>query len=160
TRLRVLARGLLVFAPLALLGNQASSVLRYPDIGTAVLYSPYAFLTGTLVVSRRRDWIWYVLVGSFAHFVTHWPQWSLSWVLWADVANIARPLGACLLWTRLMGPPPRLDSARSLPLFIASAVIVAPAVGATIGAASVVLHGAAPTYWQPWTAWFVSNALT
>jgi signal transduction histidine kinase len=39
-------------------------------------------------------------------------------------------------------------------------VLVAPAVGATIGAANVVLHDAAETYWRPWSAWFVSNALT
>ena len=149
-----------MLAALALLGNEGSSALRYPDVGTAVLYSPYAFLTGALVVSRRRDWIWYILVGSAAHFVTHWPQWSLSWVLLADVANIARALVAALLLNRLIGDPPRLERARSLTLFIVSAVFVAPAVGATIGAANVVMHGAATSYWQPWTAWFVSNALT
>src|SRR5262249_22728968 len=38
--------------------------------------------------------------------------------------------------------------------------IVAPAAGATIGAASVVAHGASATYWRPWLAWFASNALT
>ncbi|HEY1307331.1 MAG TPA: ATP-binding protein [Vicinamibacterales bacterium] len=160
TQLRGLARGLLVFAPLALLGNETSAMLRYPAIGTAVLYSPYAFLTAALVVSRRRDWIWYILIGSAAHFVTHWPQWTLSWVVFADAANLARALVAALLLNRLVGNPPHLDSARSLTLFIVSAVVAAPAVGATIGAANVVLHGAATAYWQPWAAWFVSNALT
>ena len=32
--------------------------------------------------------------------------------------------------------------------------------GSTIGAANVVFHGASETYWRPWSAWFVSNALT
>ena len=155
-----LVGGLLLFAPIALAGNAIGSVLRYPDLGTAVLFPPYAALTAALVVSRRRDWIWYILVGSLAHLVTHWPQWSLSWVLLADVANIARALTAAALLRWLCGGPPRLDSLRELPLFAFSAVAVAPAVGATIGAANVMLHGAAATYWLPWSGWFVSNALT
>jgi len=155
-----LAAGLLLFAPLALLCNAIGPVLRYPDIGAAVLFPAYAALTAALVVSRRRDWIWYILAGSFAHLITHWPQWPLSWVLLADVANVARALTAAALLRRLFGGPPRLDGFRALWLFVVSAVVAGPAVGATIGAANVVLHGAAETYWRPWSAWFVSNALT
>jgi signal transduction histidine kinase len=43
---------------------------------------------------------------------------------------------------------------------LVSAVLVAPAVGATIGAANLVWLGASPSYWRPWAAWFLSNALT
>src|SRR3982751_453615 len=92
-----LARGLLLFVPIALAGNLIGAVLRYPDLGSAVLFPPYAALTAALVVSRRRHWIWYVLAGSLAHLVTHWPHWPLSWVLLADVANIARALTAATL---------------------------------------------------------------
>ena len=49
---------LVVFALLALAGNAIGSVLRYPDIGAAVLFLPYAALTAVLVVSPRRHWIW------------------------------------------------------------------------------------------------------
>ncbi len=152
--------GLLLFAPIALIGNAIGSVLRYPDLGAAVLFPPYAALTAALVVSRRRHWGWYILAGALAHLVTHWPQWPLSWVLLADVANVARALTAAALLRWLFGGPPRLDSFRALLLFILSAVLVAPAVGATLGAANVLLHGAAVTYWRPWSGWFVSNALT
>ena len=155
-----LAWGLLLFVPIVLAGNGISLALRYPDIGSAVLFPPYAALTAALVVSRRRDWIWYLLVGSLAHLLAHWPHWSLSWVLLADVANIARALTAAALLRWLFGGLPRLDSIRALSLFVLSAVVAAPAVGATIGAANVVLHGASDVYWRPWSAWFVSNALT
>ena len=154
------AAGLLIFAPIALIGNAIGSVLRYPDLGSAVLFPPYAALTAALVVSRRRHWGWYVLVGALAHLVTHWPQWPLSWVLLADVANVARALTAAALLRWLFGGPPRLNGFRALGLFFLSAVVVAPAVGATLGAANVLLHGAAETYWRPWSGWFVSNALT
>lgn len=155
-----LAIGLLLFAPLALAGNAVGSVLRYPDLGAAVLFPPYAVLTAALVASRRRHWGWYILAGALAHLITHWPQWSLSWVLLADVANVLRALTAAMLLGWLFGGPPRLDSLRALWLFILSAVVVAPAVGATLGAANVLLHGAAETYWRPWIGWYVSNALT
>jgi two-component system sensor kinase FixL len=35
-----LAAGLLLFVPLALFGNEIGSVLRYPDVGAAVLFPP------------------------------------------------------------------------------------------------------------------------
>jgi len=134
--------------------------LRYPDVGAAVLFPPYAALTAALVVSSPRHWVWYILAGGVAHFVTHWPHWSVSWVLLADVANVARAITAAVLLRRLFNGPPRLDTLRSLAGFIGGAAVLGPAVGATIGAANVVVHGASPTYWQPWRAWFLSNALT
>src|SRR5262245_20306272 len=152
--------GLLLFALLALAGNEVGSLLRYPDIGAAILFPPYAALTAALLVCPRRHWIWYILVGSAAHFMTHWPQWSLSWVMFADAANIARALTAAILLRALLGDSLRLDSIRRLLLFGIAAVLVAPAAGATIGAANVVAHGASETYWRPWIGWFTSNALT
>ena len=83
-----LTSGLLLFAPLVLLGNAMGVIFKYPDVGAAVLYPPYAALTAALMLSRRRDWVWYILVGLIAHFATHWPRWSPSWVLFADLANI------------------------------------------------------------------------
>ncbi|HET9766898.1 MAG TPA: ATP-binding protein [Thermoanaerobaculia bacterium] len=155
-----LAQGLALLAPALLVGSEIGALLRYPDIGAAVLYPAYAVLTAVLVVSRRRDWIWYVLLAALAHFAAHWPHWPLSWVLFADLANSTRAVVAAVLLLRLLGPRPRLDGLRELALFIFAAVAVAPAVGATLGAANVMLHGAAAEYWQPWRAWFVSNALT
>jgi len=101
-----------------LLGNVVGLTLRYPDIGSAVLYPPYAALTAALIVSSRRHWVWYILVGSATHLVTHWPHWTLSWVLLADVANIARALTAAVLLRRVFAGPPRLDDLRVLAGFV------------------------------------------
>jgi signal transduction histidine kinase len=150
----------LLYVPVSLLGNVVGLSLRYPDIGSAVLYPPYAALAAALTVSSRRHWGWYILVAVAAHFITHWPHWTLSWVLLADVANVARALTAAVLLRRVFAGPPRLDDLRVLAGFVVTAAVIAPAVGATIGAANVVLHGASPTYWRPWTAWFLSNSLT
>ena len=155
-----LASALLVFGAIALLGNSIGFLLRYPDIGSAVLFPPYAALTVALLVSPPRTWLGFIAVGAVAHMVTHWPHWPLSWVVLADVANVARALTAALLMRRWLKDPPRLDSIRALVLFVICAVLIAPAIGATLGATNVVLHGASATYWQSWRAWFMSNALT
>ena len=159
-RLTPLARGLLLFSPAVLLGNAVGSLMRYPDIGAALFFLPYAVLTTALVLAPRRHWVWYILVGAVAHFITHWPHWTVSWVLLADVANVVRALVAAVLLRRLFDGPPRLDSIRALLVFVVSAVLIAPAAGAAIGAANVMLHGASSTYGAPFRAWFMSNALT
>ncbi|HKW03178.1 MAG TPA: MASE1 domain-containing protein [Vicinamibacterales bacterium] len=156
-----LAAGMLLFVPLAIVGNFVGLTLRYPELGAAVLFPPYAALTAALVVSPRRDWVWYILVGGVAHFVASWPHWPVTWVLLADVGNVARALTAVALLRWLFGAKvPRLASVRALGEFAVAAVFIAPAVGATIGAADIMLHHGAATYWRPWTAWFISNALT
>src|SRR5688572_6951045 len=157
---RRLWTALSIFALASLVGNEIGSALRYADVGSAVFFPPYALLTAALVASPRRQWIWFLIVGSLTHFVTHWPQWALSWVVLADVANVARALVAAVLLQRLSATTPRLDTLHGLSIFFVAAVVVAPAVGASIGAANVVFHGTSATYWTPWRAWFVSNALT
>ena len=158
-KLPPLARRLLVFAPLVFLGNAFAALVRLPASGAAVLFFPYAVLTAFLILAPARDWVWYILVAAIGHFLTHWPRWSLSWVLFADLANIARALTAVVALRLVFRGEPRLDTIRSLLLFVACAVFLAPAVGATIGAGNVALQGGSP-YGAAWKAWFLSNALT
>ncbi|HEY7394719.1 MAG TPA: ATP-binding protein [Gemmatimonadaceae bacterium] len=155
-----LATGMLFFVPIAFVGNELGVLLRYPQIGAAVLYPPYAALTAALVASHRRHWIWYILAASIVHAAANLAHWPVSWVLLADLANIARAVVAAVALRAFFGGPPKLDSIPELVLFCLAAVVVAPAVGATIGAANLVIHNASPSYWRPWTGWFMASALT
>lgn len=152
--------GLLLFAVVSLAGNAVGATMRYPEIGAAVLFPPYAALTAALVVSARRDWVWFILIDGVAHFVAHWSQFSVSWMFFADLANICRALAAAVLLRWLFVGTPKLESVDGLLRFVVSAVVIAPAIGATIGAANVLLHGASDSYAMAWIAWFMSNALT
>src|SRR5262245_40355203 len=105
---RRLAVRLLLFALITLVGHFLGAAFRYPDVGAALLFPPYAVVTAALVVSRRRDWAWYALIAVAAHVATHWPQWPISWILVADLANIARAVVAALLLQRVLGDSPRL----------------------------------------------------
>src|SRR5262245_59418246 len=155
-----LSLGLVVFGIVALFGNAVGSWLRYPEIGAAVLFPPYAALTTALLFSPRRDWIWYIAVGAIAHAIPVRDEFAPTWILVSDVANVTRALVATLLLEWLFDGPPRLVDMRSLALFISAAVVAAPAVAATIGASNVVIHDAPASYWKTWMGWFMSNALT
>ena len=56
--------------------------------------------------------------------------------------------------------PRQFQDVPGLARFLLAAVLVAPAVGATIGALNVVVHAVPQTYWRTWIEWFMSNALT
>ena len=73
--------GMLFLLPVSLVGNEVGALFRYPEIGSAVLFPPYAALTAVLVVSPARHWIWYLLGAVATHVIAHWPQWTLSFVL-------------------------------------------------------------------------------
>jgi signal transduction histidine kinase/integral membrane sensor domain MASE1 len=155
-----LGRGLSLFVPLICAGNLVGVFLRYPNHGAAILFPPYAVLTAVLLASRRRDWIVYIVVGTVCHFATSIQQWPFWWVALADVANVARACVAVLLLERLLGTHPRLDSIASLVRFVVAAAIVAPAVGATIGATNAILYDTPTTYAAMWRNWFGASALT
>lgn len=141
-------------------GNELSATFRFPQIGTALLYPPYAILTAALVLSPPGRWWIYLLAAFAAHFLPHWRHWPLTWIVLADVANLARALCAAIALRRFCGVPPRVSSLQGMLVFVLVAALVAPALGAFIGAGVVVLHGGATDYSLAWTAWFLSNALT
>ncbi len=160
TRALPLRRGLLLYLPVIFAGNLVGAFLRYPEHSAAILFPPYAALTAVLIASHRRHWIVYAGLAVLFHFATSMGHWPLSWIALATVANLARAFVAALLILRLLGPRPRLDGVASLVQFVFAAAIVAPAVGATIGASNVMLHDVPDTYAQLRRGWFVSNALT
>ena len=151
---------MLLFAPIVLLGNVVGAALRYPEIGSAVVFPPYAMLTAALLLSPKRDWGWYIGVSVVAHFAASWPRWSVAWIILADAANVARVLVAVALLRWWFKGLPRLENVGALARFALAAVVIAPAVAATIGALNPVIHGGPSNYWRTWIAWDLANALT
>jgi len=128
------------FALISFLGNELAEHLRYPELGSAVLFVPYAALTAVLVYSPRREWVWYILLAVATHVAAHWPGWPLSWVLLADVANVARALVATALLRWFFRGPPRLDTLGDLLLYVMAAAVNAPTLVDTITTTKVVMH--------------------
>ena len=153
--------GLLLFAPIVMLGSEIGAVLRFQELGSAVLFPPYALLTAALVASARRHWIWYILIAVAAHTIAGLPHWALSvGALLRRGQHHPRRSSLRYCFAGFSTDFPRLDGVPALFRFFASAVVIAPALGASIGAANAVLRGTSPTYGRPWLQWFLSSALT
>jgi C4-dicarboxylate-specific signal transduction histidine kinase len=155
------AFGVLLLGVACYAGNMASATLRFPGIGTAVLFLPYAFLTAALLLSPVRHWWLYLLTAFIGRILAYSGlEWPTTWVLLADGANMTRALvaaGGIRYFTRDV---PRFDNLRGVMLFLLFAVILAPALAALLGAGVVLLHRGTDDYWLLCRAWFLSNALT
>jgi PAS domain S-box-containing protein len=159
-RIRMVATALLVCVACAV-GAALGNAIRFPHIGTAILYPPYAIVTAALLLSPPRRWWIYLLAGSIGSFWLHRSAGSpVSFVLMSEVANYARALLAAWGVRRFDDSQGRLDTLRGMAVFLFFAVVVGPAAGAFIGAAVVALHHGGGSYWAAWRPWLLSNVLT
>jgi integral membrane sensor domain MASE1 len=141
-------------------GSQLDSGLRFPEIDTAILFPPYAFLTVALLLSPTRQWWIYLPAASLGTLVPHLRGWPTSWALETEAANLLRALVAAGGVRYLSGGPLRLDTLRGVGVFLVVAVLLAPALAAFAGAGVVLLHRGGHDFGLLWQAWFLSNALT
>ena len=147
------------------LGSQFGAVVRFPEAGSAILFPPYAVLTAALILTPPAQWWVYFFASLVGHILTVPTTDGLTLAFGAstEIANFARALttAAALRW--LGQHRPRFDSLDGTAKFLSVAGLMAPAVGATIGAAIVVVYGQASPgpdpYWRIWRAWFLSNAI-
>jgi len=159
SRSRTIATALIVCLGCQL-GAATGNALRFPHTGTAILYPPYAIVTVALLLSDPRRWWMYLVAGSVGTFLPHVLSGdSPSFVLLTEIANYARALVAA--WgVRQFGERRRLDTLRGMTVFLLFAVVLAPAIGAFIGASVVALHYGVASYWMAWKPWLLSNVLT
>jgi PAS domain S-box-containing protein len=142
-------------------GAAVGDAARFPHIGAAFLYLPYAVVTAALLFSPPRRW-WIYLLASTAG--SYWPHRihgaSLGFFLLAEVANYARALLAAWGVRRFANPRADLETLRDMTVFMLFAVVLAPVAGAFIGAGVVTLYRGSGSYCLAWAAWLLSNVLT
>jgi signal transduction histidine kinase/CheY-like chemotaxis protein len=156
----IVATAALVAAGCAL-GASAGILARFPGLGAAILFLPYAVVTAALLRTARRHW-WIILLAAAAgDFLPHWRSGeSLTFVLLAEIVNDGRAIIAALGITRWARRSGRFESMREMVAYLAVAVLVAPAVAALGGAGLVSWFGTAPGFWLVWQQWWLSNAIT
>jgi PAS domain S-box-containing protein len=136
------------------------SELDYPEIGSAILFPPYAVLTAALLFSPLRHWWIYLLASAIGNYFPHRENSPASFVLLCEGANFSRALLAAAGIRYLSPEGPRLDTLWGVTTFFVCAVVVGPFVAAFLGAGVVLLHVSGADFWLLWQAWFLSNALT
>ncbi len=143
------------------LAAQAGLLARFPGLGAAILFLPYAIVTAALLRSAPRHW-WIILLAAAAgNFLPHWRSGeSVAFVLLAEIVNDARAIIAALGIRRYATRSGRFESLRQMVAYIVVAVLVAPALAALGGAGLVSWLRTSPGFWLVWQQWWLSNAIT
>ncbi len=140
------------------LGASADVWLRFPGLGTAILFPPYAIVTAALWRTRPRSWWLFLLAASAGDFLPHrFGGASVAFVLMTEGVNHARALMAAVGLRRFAG---RVETLREMVAYLVIAVIVAPCLAALAGASVVTWLGHSSAFWLAWHEWWLSNALT
>ena len=122
----------------------------------APLWLPDSVLLCTLLLTPKKRWLFYALVGlpiRLAH--AGLPTWFLSATYLNDCLKAA--FSAYLL-QRLIPGSVRLNTVRQFGIYIGIAGLVVPALSALAGAATRLALGA--VFWTSWYQWFMGDALT
>jgi PAS domain S-box-containing protein len=159
--LDILPRALCVTAA-TWLGSELSRVAVYPDIGSAIVFPPYAILTTVLLLTPVRRW-WVYMVAAFVGHVLTTLIGAAGPPLWfaasTEMANQLRALAAVVALRAVLQDRFAFDNLERTGAFLVIAGLLAPAVGAFAGAL-IVLHGrGAETFWTVWQAWLLSNTI-
>jgi len=143
------------------LGARAEIWLRFPGVGAAVVFLPYAIVTAALLWSPPRTWWALLVAATIGDFLPHRSLGaSTSFALMTEIANHLRALLAAIAIRRLGHARCPFDSLREVVVFLAFAVFLAPCASALAGAAIVSVHGASHPFWLVWEEWALSNAIT
>jgi len=121
------------------------------------LYPPAAVVLAVLLLTPPHTW-WVFLLEAYAFQVAVflWMGYSPAATLTGYLANMVEALVGAILVRRCIQVPPRFDTLRQLAVY-AVCVTIAAVIGATLGAASLLLTGR--PYWPTWLAWFLGDVL-
>ena len=143
------------------LGASADIWLRFPDVGAAILFPPYAILTAALWRTEPRTWWMFLLAATAGNYLPHrLGGASIGFVLLSELVNDLRAVLAAVALRRFAGRDGRVETLREMVAFLLAAVFLAPAAAALAGAGLVIWQGVTRSYWLAWQEWWFSNAIT
>jgi signal transduction histidine kinase/ActR/RegA family two-component response regulator len=142
-------------------GAALDNRIRFPGVGAAILFAPYAILTAALLRSPPRRWWIFLLAAAAGDHLPHRASGaSASFAFMTEGANFARAGLAAWGLRRFARSRGFGDAVSDTVAFLVFCVFLAPAVGALAGAAVVRLHGQRHDFWAVWQEWWLSNAIT
>lgn len=147
-----------VFLALFTLVYTASYIYGNHLPSPAPIWLPDAVLLSALLLTPRRQWVGLILIVVCIRLLPPLAP-SVPFILLALflLGDLLKAFVAVLLLRRFGGYFPRFDSMRGVGIYIACAVVAAPAISACIGAAGRVTFG--DHYWSAWIVWFLGDAL-
>jgi signal transduction histidine kinase len=135
--------------------TQIGFAFKIPPHNISPLWPTGAILFSVLVVSPARHWWAYIFAAYFTSVINDARAGFPVSAMWFVAAGLGEILVAAVLVRRFAGGRQAFESTRGLAIYIAVAVVLAPAISAFVGA----LAGGAQSYWFYWRAWYLSEAL-
>ncbi|HEX6438676.1 MAG TPA: sigma 54-interacting transcriptional regulator, partial [Candidatus Binatia bacterium] len=143
------------------LGALLSFTLRVPSTRSSILWVPNAILLAAFVVTPVKRWWLWILAAVPAHLLAQSRDAAPVLVLLCPfLANVAQAALAAVSLRLLTDVPHRLESLRSMGIFILVAVIAAPALASFTCAWLFVLAGWETDYWLVGQARWLNNVVT
>ncbi len=143
------------------LGASLEVRMRFPDVGPAILFFPYAIVTAVLWRASPRRWWIFLLAGSLGDLHPHrLGGATMAFALGAETVNWLRAVLAAAGLRRFVGRSGRLESLRRMVIYLVVAVLVAPGVAALGGAWLVTASHCSQPFWLAFQQWWFSNAIT
>jgi formate hydrogenlyase transcriptional activator len=140
---------------------ELSFALRVPSTRSSIIWAPNAILLVALLLTPVRSWWIWLLAALPAHlFAQSYDQKPVLVLLCPFLANVAQAIITSLALRRFIDMSYRLDTLRSMSLFILVAVIAVPAVVSFLAADLFVFAGWETDYWLVARARFLSNVTT
>lgn len=126
----------------------------------ATLWPPAGLFLALLLISDRKDWPVLIIAGVAGNLcfdLIHGRELVLA--LGFSGANALEALAGATLVRWLAGPRPNLGSLRQVLAFAAIGAVLAPVLGASLGAATVVTRTPSAVWSSVFSTWWIGDAL-
>jgi PAS domain S-box-containing protein len=153
-------RFLAVFAAAMFVTSEISRVYAAPFDSYVGFWLPSGVYVTGLLLSETRRWAWLVgaalvttLLSDMIHLNNLWMSAGFG------MGNAVESLLGAWLVRRFVAPRPSLQNIREFIGFVGYGVLLAPIVGATIGAAVILASGGNHVFGASWLTWWASESI-
>jgi PAS domain S-box-containing protein len=139
---------------------EAGRCLSAPGGNYLSFWLPAGLSTAVLMLAKRRHWLWLlpgIWAGNVAFDLLYGSKPAV--IFFFVCANTVQPVVGAWLMQRFVALRPRLASLKEMAGLLAFAVVVGPALGAAIGAGTMVAFGLRQSFVESWMVWWGSYAL-
>jgi PAS domain S-box-containing protein len=138
----------------------AQSLAIVPGTGISI-WPPAGLFIATLVLAPKPSWPWWVLAGCLAELFSNfvWFHSPLPAAFLIYVGNALEAVIGAWLVKRACKQPIRLETLQEVFAFVVLGAVIAPAVSATVGSATLQWFGMqSQTFTAAWPLWWIGDA--
>ncbi|HEX9047759.1 MAG TPA: MASE1 domain-containing protein [Verrucomicrobiae bacterium] len=148
-----------VFSLAFYLSAEIGRALSVREFSYVNFWLPAGLLVGTLLLNETRSWPWFLLAALPANLAFDLPHGtSLGVTLGFYAANSIEALAGAWLVRRFVANRPTLASLKEFFGLLLWSGLLSTALGALMGALTLVLAGMNPSFWSAWKTWWASEA--